>query len=257
VAFVDDYEFELDEVKFRLPQVTCINSTDLTGFLERDEMNPLYITEDSRVRRSMYQSDIIRKQVEESYTGTKEDFLASLGMKMTVSYAQENDLRRAEELTVRTHQLNSTGYTYSYDELKEFISSDNYKLLIVDLTDRYGYYGKIGLILLHCEKQVWTIKLLITSCRVMSRGIGKILLSLLVNISIDKGVKLLAEYIQNDRNRIMGVTYSLTGFHSCGDVGSKNMLEYTAGVKIPIPSYIEVEVEMQSAVGEMSYPVQV
>ena len=29
----------------------------------------------------------------------------------------EGDLERAEELTVRTHQLNTTGYTYSFEEL--------------------------------------------------------------------------------------------------------------------------------------------
>ncbi|MEK8173922.1 hypothetical protein NKH77_48315 [Streptomyces sp. M19] len=38
-------------------------------------------------------------------------------MRFTISRAREEDLRRAEELTVRTNQLNTTGYTYSYEEL--------------------------------------------------------------------------------------------------------------------------------------------
>ena len=66
---------------------------------------------------------------------------------MKVQKAEEEDLCRAEELTIRTHQLNSTGYTYSYDELKDFCTNDAYDLLVVDLNDKYGYYGKIGLVL--------------------------------------------------------------------------------------------------------------
>jgi predicted enzyme involved in methoxymalonyl-ACP biosynthesis len=71
-------------------------------------MNPKYVTEDSRLRRQMYISDIARNEVEERYEGPKESFLASLGMVLEIFPAQEEDLQRAEELTVRTHQLNAT-----------------------------------------------------------------------------------------------------------------------------------------------------
>lgn len=240
VAFVDDQQFERDEVNFRFPAVTCIDSIEISDLLNRDDMSPLYLTEDSKLRRSLYQSDIVRKQIEDSYTGTKEDFLESLGINMSIEYAQEIDLKRAEELTVRTHQLNSTGYTYSYDELKGFISSDDYKLLVVDLNDKYGDYGKIGLVLILCEKGVWTLKLLITSCRVMSRGIGKVLLSLIVNMSIKENVKLRAELVPTDKNRIMSITYSLMGFHVISRDDEKQILEYAGEKEILTPSYIDV-----------------
>ena len=38
-------------------------------------------------------------------------------------------MRRAEELTVRTNQLNATGKTFSYDELNELRQSENYNCL--------------------------------------------------------------------------------------------------------------------------------
>ncbi len=71
----------------------------------------------------MYKNDIERNKIEESFVGSKEDFLRTLCMKLTISEATENDLQRAEELTVRTNQLNTTGYTYSYDELNAFRKS--------------------------------------------------------------------------------------------------------------------------------------
>lgn len=45
-------------------------------------------------------------------------------MKISIGPVQDDDLQRAEELTVRTHQLNTTGYTYSYEELDAMIHSD-------------------------------------------------------------------------------------------------------------------------------------
>ena len=80
-------------------------------------------------------------------------------MYVDVSYATVEDIKRVEELTVRTHQLNSTGYTYTYEELCKLIDSDNYKLLIVSLKDRFGSYGKIGIILLEMKEDNVIIKL--------------------------------------------------------------------------------------------------
>ncbi len=240
VAFIDDQPFERDEVNFSLPDVTCIAVEEIHGLLERDDMNPIYITDDSRNRRSLYQNDIVRKHVEESFIGTQEEFLNSLKMIMTIAYAKEEDLKRAEELTVRTHQLNSTGYTYSYEELKSFLSDESYKLLIVDLNDKYGYYGKVGLVLINIKEKVWTLKLLLTSCRVMSRGIGKAVLGLIVNMALDHQVKLHAEYVPTDKNRIMGITYSLMGFHTYIEDNKKQTLEYQGGKRIPLPLYLNI-----------------
>lgn len=135
-------------------------------------MNPKFITEDSLRRREMYMQDQQRNESEQEFTGTKEEFLAGLGMVMSISEAELEDLQRAEELTVRTHQLNSTGITYDLEELDSLRRSPNHLLLIANLEDRYGDYGKIGLMLVECGPEEWTIKLLLMSCRVISRGGG-------------------------------------------------------------------------------------
>src|SRR6185503_19700268 len=74
LAFIDDQPFERAEVEFSLPQVMRIDAAELSQLLDLPEMNPPTITEDSRMRRLMYQADIRYKQAEEDFSGPKEEF---------------------------------------------------------------------------------------------------------------------------------------------------------------------------------------
>ena len=71
----------------------------------------------------MYLSAISRDEAEEEFEGPSTEFMAGLGMVFTISPAGTEHLRRAEELTVRTHQLNSTGRTFSLEELDQLTRS--------------------------------------------------------------------------------------------------------------------------------------
>lgn len=240
LAFIDDQPFELEEVKFSVPEVLCIDSGDLSGILDMQEMNPRFVTEDSKIRRKMYLNDIQRNTAEGNFNGTQEEFLASLNMSFSIAPVCEGDLQRAEELTVRTHQLNTTGYTYSYEELDNFRKSENHKLFMASLEDKFGTYGKIGLVLIECKEHVWTIKLLLMSCRVMSRGVGTILINHIMRLSKEAGVRLRAEFIPNDRNRMMYVTYKFGGFTEVeekdGIITFENNLEKIQ----PLPDYVKL-----------------
>ncbi|MDZ7992534.1 MAG: HAD-IIIC family phosphatase [Nostoc sp. EspVER01] len=212
IAFIDDQPFELEDVNFSLPEVMCINAANINRLLDMPEIQPCFITEDSKTRRLMYVSDIQRKKNEEEFVGSKEEFLATLNMQMTISSAKEEDLQRVEELTLRTNQLNTTGYTYSYEELNQFRQSDNHQLLIAGLNDKYGSYGKIGLSLIECQRNLWTIKILLMSCRVMSRGVGSIMLNHIIHMAKNQNASLQAEFVPNERNRFMYITYKFASF---------------------------------------------
>ena len=243
LAFIDDQPFELEEVAFSAPEVLCIDVAKLSTLLAMPEMNPRFITDDSQKRRSMYLSDIARDQAEKEFVGPNEDFLATLKMVFTISPAREEDLRRAEELTVRTHQLNTTGYTYSYEELSQISQSDQYKLFISSLEDKYGTYGKIGLTLVECRPDAWTIKLLLMSCRVMSRGVGTIMVNHVMNLASEAKVRLLADFVSNDRNRMMYVTYKFGGFKEIERVGDRVVFENDLSHIQPFPAYVKVHIE--------------
>ena len=242
LAFVDDQPFEREEVTFAQPEVLCIDASDLSGLLDMPEMNPNFITEDSKLRRLMYLKDIDRNAEEATFVGTQEEFLASLNMKFTISEVDDGDLQRAEELTVRTHQLNTTGYTYSYEELNELRKSDKYVLLISELEDKYGTYGKIGLTLVEKGKDVWTLKLLLMSCRVMSRGVGTIMLNHIMNLAKKENVKLRAEFMATDKNRMMYITYKFAGFNEEYEDGNFIVFKNDLSFIQPLPGYINLQV---------------
>lgn len=240
LAFVDDQPFELEEVSYSCPEVMCIPASEIPGLLDLERMKPRYITADSQKRRRMYQSDIIRNEVEDCYTGTKEEFLNTLHMVLTISLATEADLQRAEELTIRTHQLNSTGYIYSYNELKNFIEDTAHEVLVAQLDDKYGEYGKIGLVLIEKHKSLWDLKLLLMSCRVMSKGVGNILLNYIVNRARAAGVALQAQFVPTDRNRMMFITYKLNGFQELARETSYMRLAADTSYERKIPSYLKI-----------------
>jgi FkbH-like protein len=241
IAFIDDQPFELDEVAFACPEVLCLSAQAVPELAARPDMTPRFVTDDARNRRHMMRSDIQRQAEEESYAGPQEAFLATLGLELRLSPAQEEDLRRAEELTLRTNQLNTTGDTYGYDALRELAASPEHLLLMAELTDKYGSYGKIGLMLV--DKQipdVWLIKLLLMSCRVMSRGIGGILINHLRNLARQAGASLLAEFVPTERNRMMYVTYKFNHFREVGGTPQRLLLENDLSVVQSHPDYVRL-----------------
>lgn len=240
IAFVDDQPFERDEVAFAHPQVTCLGEDRIAEILTL--FKPRFITGESAQRRKMYLDDDLRDQ-EEKATADNRLFLQSLQLQFSIRKASLEDLRRVEELTLRTNQLNTTGYTYSYDELEELIHSPLHLLLVSELTDKYGSYGKIGVALLHCRPDTWTLKLLLMSCRVMSRGVGGVLLNYIMNSCREKGCRLQAEFLPTDRNRLMYVTYKFAGFTEKGILDNGGaLLEHPLSSEIAYPDYIAVSV---------------
>ena len=241
-AFIDDQAFEREEGCFANPEVLCFDAAVLDTLSVQPAFNPRFITEDSARRRQMYMADIERKTVEEHFEGPQDSFLASLEMKLRINHAGEADLKRAEELTLRTNQLNTTGYTYSYDELNVFRQSDSHHLLVASLEDKYGDYGKIGLVLVALEKNVWVIKLLLMSCRVMARGVGTVLINHLRNQARQRGVRLLAEMVPNDRNRMMYMTYKFNHFSEIEKQAALVIFENDLSVEHDFPAYLTPDI---------------
>lgn len=240
LAFIDDQAFERDEVQSLHPAVHCFDSCDIDSLLQRGELMPRFITDESRLRRQMYRSDMQRNEVEQAFAGPREDFLASLGMVFTISAAEPADLQRLEELVARTNQLNTTGRIYSYDQLDAFRCDPGCELLVAALRDRYGEYGKIGVALVEKSPDLWTIKAFLMSCRVMSRGVGTVFLHWIMNRARATGVRLQAEMIPNSRNRMMYATYRFAGFQSLSRVEGVELLEHALQDGAEFPAYVEV-----------------
>jgi len=238
LAFVDDQPFERAEVAHAHPQVLTVDAAEIADLPRRPAFTPRFVTDESRRRRELYRSDARRRDAESGWQGTDTGFLATLGMVLTVRPAGPGDLARAEELTVRTHQLNATGRTYSYDELDALRRDPDHLLLVAGLTDRFGDYGTIGLALVHRGRAHWTLRLLLLSCRVAARGVGTVLLDHLRSRAAEAGATLRGEFVDTGRNRMMWVTYAIAGFREVARHGATTVLEADPGPGRPPPAHL-------------------
>jgi methoxymalonate biosynthesis protein len=212
IAFIDDRPNERAEVTYHLPEVRCYTEQDALTLPELPEFSPPVVTVDARRRREMYQANAQRSAEKDSFSGPDEDFLRSLDLVMEIKRADEDALSRVEELTLRTSQMNATGVHYSDETLRGLLVEPDHEVLTITLTDRFGPHGAVGVLLLERHPKAWHLKLLATSCRVVTFGAGTVLLNWLVDQAAQAGVHLAADFKPTDRNRMMEIAYRFAGF---------------------------------------------
>jgi methoxymalonate biosynthesis protein len=232
VAFVDDQPAERAEVEFHLPQVRCYAAERLPELAVLPAFSPTTVTVDARRRRQMYQAGFRRKAAEERFQGPTDAFLRSLALVMHIERATEETLSRVEELTLRTSQMNATGVHYSISDLQSLLADPRHEVLVVTLTDRFGPHGAVGIALLETHQDVWHLKLLATSCRVVSFGAGSVILNWLIDEAWRAGRHLVADFRRTERNRMMEVAYRFAGF-------TDERCECHAELAVPAPLSIE------------------
>jgi len=212
IALVDDQATERAEVAYHLPDVRCYQAQDLPRLAALPEFSPRNVTQDARRRRAMYQEGFRRKAAQEAFAGPDEDFLRTLNLVMSIVRAGEEELARVEELTLHTSQMNATGIHYSHDTLLDLLGDPRHEVLVITLEDRFGPHGAVGIMLLERNPGVWHLKLLATSCRVVSLGAGAAILNWLVDQAARADVHVLADFRRTERNRMIEIAYRFSGF---------------------------------------------
>ncbi|MCF3123571.1 HAD-IIIC family phosphatase [Streptomyces luteocolor] len=217
IAFIDDQPAERAEVAFHHAEVRCYTAEQALDLPGLPEFTPPVVTGDARRRRQMYQAGVRREAERTEHAGSDEEFLRSLGLELRIERAGDEAISRVEELTLRTSQMNATGVHYSDEALRALVADEEHEVLVASLTDRFGPHGAIGVILLERRPDTWHIKLLATSCRVVSFGVGAALLRWLSDETARAGVPLTAGFRRTERNRMMEVAYRFAGFREAAD----------------------------------------
>ncbi|GLZ40298.1 HAD-IIIC family phosphatase [Actinokineospora sp. NBRC 105648] len=244
LAFVDDDPVERAEVAGELPMVRCYPAGEAGALPDRPEFQPPFITAESRQRRLLYRAARLRVQAEQEFAGSSAQFLTSLELVMTIRRATEDDLARAHELTVRTHQLNTTGLTFGMAELRALCESPDHEVLVARLTDRFGDYGTIGIAVTDLSTTDAVLKLLLMSCRVLSRGVGSVLVEHVVQRALRAGRRPVAEFVPTGVNRAMLVTFRFGGFEVVREDAERLVLAVDPGrPRPPGPGHVTVLAE--------------
>lgn len=223
-VFVDDSEFECGLVRQTLPQVTVVqlpsDSTQFRRTLQGLEFfDTLTITEEDRRRSSMYRSEAERRQMRQQSRSLNE-YLRSLDMTVTVGRADDFSIPRIAQLTQKTNQFNLTTRRYSEEDIRRMANHSDYVVYYAQLEDRFDNNGIIGVAILHFNGGDAIIKTFLMSCRVIGRGVEKVLLSKLVNSAASRGhVCIIGQYLPTAKNGLVAEFYSQHGFRQATDRG--------------------------------------
>lgn len=231
IAFIDDLPTERAEVSYHLPEVRCYDAEQVSELLVLPEFKPAVVTVDARRRREMYQAGFRREAERAEFPGADEEFLRSLNLVMDIARARDEDLSRVEELTLRTSQMNATGVHYPDAALRALLSDQDSEVLTISLADRFGPHGAVGVMLIEKTAGYWHLKLLATSCRVVSFGAGAVLLRWLTDAAARADVHLIADFLRTERNRMMEVAYRFAGFTEAGCACRAMLPPATGGVQ--------------------------
>jgi FkbH-like protein len=205
-VFVDDNPVECEAIRQQLPEVAVIEAPiqEPWKLVELLSSQPFFdatvVTDDDVNRLNEYKAQAQRAELADS-AGTRDEFLASLGIVCTFLSALDAPLARSVQLLAKTNQFNLTTRRHSAAEVEEFASGPGCQAIAVRVRDRFGDAGVVGLALARNQGDSCLIDSLLLSCRVIGRGIETALLAHLAENAAKNGAsQLVGEFIATKKN---------------------------------------------------------
>jgi FkbH-like protein len=191
-VFVDDSPVECAEVEAGCPGVLALQMP------ADNEQWPLFLrhvwafdhlkaTAEDKRRTGLYRENAEREQSREE-SQSFDDFIASLELNVEILPMEAQHLARASQLTQRTNQFNCTTIRRSESEIVQAISAGA-QCLIVNLRDRLGDYGLIGVLIYELKRESLVVDTMLLSCRALGRRVEHIMLAHFAAIAEEHGLE--------------------------------------------------------------------
>jgi FkbH-like protein len=233
VAFVDDDLYERAEVSLAVPEALVLSPEDMAEAVGWPEFSPATVTAEARRRGEMYAERRRRQEEARAFAGSRDAFLRYCGTAVKITPAVAADAPRLHELSVRTHQFNTTGEAVAEAALRALIASPAHQVTTVRLSDRFGDDGLVGGSIVEFgggvsgdsppeastaepgPGPVWAVRLLMMSCRAMGRGVIEALLAWLARSAAGDGAAELAvPCLVTPRNVPLRLALAASGFRT-------------------------------------------
>ncbi|HEY0449153.1 HAD-IIIC family phosphatase [Actinophytocola sp.] len=216
-VFADDSRFECELVRHSLPEVAVVHlggdpASFVPTLLDADHFAVLDVTVTDTRRTDLYRARSDRHRFAASFA-TARDYLAGLGLTVTVREADEYAVRRLTQLSLRTNQFVLVKGAHTAADTERFARSPDHLLLGFEVADRFGSEGAVGGVWISRHPGHWLIENLVLSCRVFSRGVEHAVLHCVVDRAVAAGVTgLEAGLVRTDRNGPAAEFMTAAGF---------------------------------------------
>ena len=240
VLFVDDSEFELQEVKTVHPKVRVLNAEHYLTIQDMESCQ-VDVTAESRARRKMYQVEVERKTAAWTFGQDYLAFLRYCELKLNVYPMTRENLNRVHELTQRTNQMNFSGNRYEKSVLEEILGQPYLDTYVLEVEDRFGSYGIVGFCIV--DNRVPLMTDLMFSCRVQSKRVEHAFLAYLIQKYIaGTGKAFYANYRKTSRNAPSGRVFSDLLLQEVGVENGISRLVFPKDREVPDDGVIAITV---------------
>lgn len=234
-VFWDDNPLERDLMRKSVPQICTIEPPDSIElwprFLAESSLfSNLYMTAEDLLRKESYKTQSQFNNDLNNHFNHSE-FISSLQLKVDFLAISEGNINRAEQLAMKTNQLNFTQKRHSKVEINEMRDKCEDYVFMTSLDDVYGSHGLVGLVAFkELSQNVAYLDTFLMSCRVFGRKLElKMFEELIKRCRSNKFMFLLIEYVETPRNSMCRAIIEEVGGK---EISLQNLLKLSPGLVI-------------------------
>lgn len=222
LVFVDDSPRECGLVRTLLPDVAVIHvggdpALHREALLRDGWFDTRELTAEDRTRVDKYRVEVERKDFLDSFESIQ-DYLRELKIIVRLADAEEPDIARVSQITLRTNQFNLTTRRLQQPDVRGLLADPAARVLAIHAADRFGDSGMVGAIFLRREDAVVHIDNFLLSCRVFSRGIEQGALAAVLDHARAAGAReVRGSYRATAKNGVVKDFYPRHGFVPISD----------------------------------------
>ena len=218
IVFLDDNPMERDLVRQFIPQLIVPEMPEDPAFYvqalaDLNLFETASYSQADRERPGQYRDEAQRRIQQTQFTDIK-DYLRSLNMVISLERFSEFNLPRIAQLSQRSNQFNLTTRRYDEATCKRLMSEEGrYFPFTITLSDKFGDYGLISVIVLEiCDKDI-RIDEYLMSCRVLKRGVEAFAMNSIFMLAEHLGKeRVVGEFLPSSKNGMVRDFYPGFGF---------------------------------------------
>jgi FkbH-like protein len=233
MIFVDDSPSECALVRQECPGCEVIALPDKPYLLPAlpasfPGVENVRLTHEDRRKAELYRAQAARREHEEEYSNLDE-YLRSLQIEVSIDPASSFSIPRIAQLTQKTNQMNMTTRRYTEAQVHAMVQDPAWAVFSVASRDRFGDEGITGVFILRFDADTCVIDTFLLSCRVIGRGIERLMLAFVADYARARGVRWIeAEFVRTQKNQPASGFYESNGFIQAGETLFRSELAATA-----------------------------
>ncbi|PWU11731.1 MAG: hypothetical protein C5B50_22825 [Verrucomicrobia bacterium] len=209
--FLDDDPLECAELEANCPEVLTLQLPEkleqIPQFLNHCwAFDHIRTTSEDRRRSDLYRENQAREAMRLE-TPTLAGFLASLELRIQIEPMSSAQVPRVAQLTQRTNQFNCTTRRLAESDVERFLPSKTAVLnsgeaFTVQVSDRFGDYGLVGVILFETQGDALDVSTFLLSCRALGRGVEYQMLARMGSLALERKLRWVdVHFVPSSRNQ--------------------------------------------------------